>query len=221
MSPYAERWGLVYRGHTPPARPDKDIGAPATATRRLGRGRGEVVRTHDQSVAEHSGTGVRVSKPGAKVRVPRSPSMLAEGVLGRPGADHAPAWAGTEVPTLRATAVRHTWHGPALAPGPLAPPVGCEVDVEGTTGDLPEHQAWCCAWRENEHWGYRRIAGELARLGVRVAPSAVWAILGKAAIDPPLRRSGPTWAQFLRSQAEAILATDFFTVDPSRRATCR
>src|SRR5258708_1149251 len=32
-------------------------------------------------------------------------------------------------------------------------------------------------------------------------------------IDPAPRRTGPTWAQFLRSQAEAIIATDFFTVD--------
>lgn len=66
---------------------------------------------------------------------------------------------------------------------------------------------------ENEGWGYRRIAGELAGLGVKVAPSTVWAILKKAGIDPALRRNGPTWAEFLRSQAEAILACDFFTVD--------
>ncbi len=32
-------------------------------------------------------------------------------------------------------------------------------------------------------------------------------------IDPAPRRSGPGWAQFLRSQAEAILALDLFTVD--------
>ena len=30
---------------------------------------------------------------------------------------------------------------------------------------------------------------------------------------PGPRRTGPTWAQFLRSQAEAILACDFFTAD--------
>jgi transposase InsO family protein len=66
---------------------------------------------------------------------------------------------------------------------------------------------------ENPGWGYRRIHGELAGLGVRVAPSTVWSILTKAGIDPAPRRCGPTWAQFLRSQAEAILATDFFTVD--------
>jgi putative transposase len=41
----------------------------------------------------------------------------------------------------------------------------------------------------------------------------VWQILTDASIPPAPRRAGPTWAQFLRSQAEAILATDFFTVD--------
>ena len=66
---------------------------------------------------------------------------------------------------------------------------------------------------ENEHWGYRRIAGELAGLGIAVAPSTVWEILKRHGIDPPPRRAGPGWAQFLRSQAEAILALDLFTVD--------
>jgi transposase InsO family protein len=60
--------------------------------------------------------------------------------------------------------------------------------------------------------GYRRIHGELAGLGVKVAASTAWEILTKAGIDPAPRRTGPTWPQFLRSQAEAILACDFFTV---------
>lgn len=68
--------------------------------------------------------------------------------------------------------------------------------------------------KENPDWGYRRIHGELAGLGIRVAPSTVWEILTRAGIPPAPRRAGPTWAQFLRVQAEAILATDFFTVDP-------
>lgn len=67
--------------------------------------------------------------------------------------------------------------------------------------------------RENPQWGYRRIHGELAGLGICVAPSTVWETLKKAGIDPAPRRTGPTWSQFLRSQAQAILATDFFTVD--------
>ena len=67
--------------------------------------------------------------------------------------------------------------------------------------------------RENPGWGYRRIHGELAGLGVKVAASTVWEILRASGIDPARRRTGPTWPQFLRSQAEAILACDFFAVD--------
>src|SRR5450432_4724323 len=67
--------------------------------------------------------------------------------------------------------------------------------------------------RENPGWGYRRIHGELAGLGVNVAASTAWEILKKAGIDPAPRRTAPTWSQFLRSQAEAILACDFFTAD--------
>jgi len=67
--------------------------------------------------------------------------------------------------------------------------------------------------RENPAWGYRRIHGELAGLGVKIAASTVWEILKKAGIDPAPRRSVPTWPQFLHSQAEAILACDFFTAN--------
>jgi putative transposase len=67
--------------------------------------------------------------------------------------------------------------------------------------------------RENPEWGYRRIHGELAGLGVKIAASTVWEILKKAKIDPAPRRSGAIWSQFLRSQAEAILACDFFIAD--------
>jgi hypothetical protein len=67
--------------------------------------------------------------------------------------------------------------------------------------------------RDNSGWGYRRIHGELAGLGILVAPSTVWEILITAGIRPAPRREGPTWAQFLHGQAQAILATDFFTFD--------
>ena len=67
--------------------------------------------------------------------------------------------------------------------------------------------------RENPGWGYRRIHGELAGLGVKVAASTVWEILKANGINPARRRTGPTWSQFLRSQADAILASDFFTAD--------
>ncbi len=65
--------------------------------------------------------------------------------------------------------------------------------------------------RENPGWGYRRIHGELAGLGVKAAAPAVWEILKASGIDPARRQAGPAWSQFLRSQAGAILASDFST----------
>jgi putative transposase len=67
--------------------------------------------------------------------------------------------------------------------------------------------------KENPLWGYRRIHGEVTKLGVTVAPSTVWEILRTAGIDPAPRRAGPTWRQFLRAQAAGILAVDFLHVD--------
>ena len=67
--------------------------------------------------------------------------------------------------------------------------------------------------KENPLWGHRRIYGEMAKLGLTVAPSTVWEILRAAGIDPAPRRSGPTWRQFLHAQAAGILAVDFLHVD--------
>jgi transposase InsO family protein len=66
---------------------------------------------------------------------------------------------------------------------------------------------------ENPTWGYRRIHGELAGLGHRIGASTVWKILNNAGIDPSTRRAGPSWTEFLRAQAHAILACDFFHLD--------
>jgi putative transposase len=63
--------------------------------------------------------------------------------------------------------------------------------------------------RENPSWGYRRVHGELLTLGVKVAASTVREILRAAGIDPAPDRAATTWAQSLRSQAEALLAADF------------
>jgi putative transposase len=68
---------------------------------------------------------------------------------------------------------------------------------------------------ENPTWGYRRIHGELCRLGYkgRIGASTVWTILQRAGVDPAPRRSAVSWRQFLRAQATGVLAIDFFTVD--------
>jgi transposase InsO family protein len=67
--------------------------------------------------------------------------------------------------------------------------------------------------RENPGWGYRRIHGELLVLGMKVAASTAWEIPQQAGIGPAPERTTATWASFLRSQAEALLACDFFETD--------
>ncbi len=67
--------------------------------------------------------------------------------------------------------------------------------------------------RENPRWGYQRIRGELLKLGIRVSATTIRSILRRHGLHPAPRRAGPTWTEFLRSQAEGILATDFFTVE--------
>ncbi|MFI6909630.1 hypothetical protein ACIBKY_50800 [Nonomuraea sp. NPDC050394] len=62
---------------------------------------------------------------------------------------------------------------------------------------------------ENPSWGYRRGHGELTTLGLKVTASTVWEILQQEGIDPAPERVSTTWADFLRSQADARLACDF------------
>jgi hypothetical protein len=57
------------------------------------------------------------------------------------------------------------------------------------------------------------LPGELIRLGHPIAPSAVWQILHDAGIGAASRRTGPTWKQFLTTQARSILAADIVHLD--------
>jgi transposase InsO family protein len=67
--------------------------------------------------------------------------------------------------------------------------------------------------KENPTWGYRRVHGELCRLGYKIGASTVWSILQRAGVDPAPQRTAVSWRQFLRAQAKGVLAVDFFTVD--------
>jgi putative transposase len=61
--------------------------------------------------------------------------------------------------------------------------------------------------RENPTWGYRRVHGELCRLGYKIGASTVWAILQRAGVDPAPIRSALTWRQFLGVQARKLRMT--------------
>jgi putative transposase len=67
--------------------------------------------------------------------------------------------------------------------------------------------------RENPRWGYERIVGELAGVGVRVSATTVAKILRQAGVSPGGARAQLSWREFLRAHADSIIACDFFTVE--------
>ncbi len=95
---------------------------------------------------------------------------------------------------------RRRWRHPQDGPG--RPPVG--ADTRGLIVRLA---------RENPRWGYPRISGELAKVGIVVSTSTVRRVLRAARLQPAPRRVGPTWRAFLAAQTPGVLACDFFCVD--------
>jgi len=66
---------------------------------------------------------------------------------------------------------------------------------------------------KNPAWGYRRVHGELTRLGCRISEAAVRRILRGRQYRPAPRGRDTSWRAFLRTQAQGLLVCDFFTVD--------
>ncbi len=67
--------------------------------------------------------------------------------------------------------------------------------------------------RENPRWGCVRIGGEVRKLGIRVGATTIRTVLRAARAGPAPRRTGPSWTEFLRGQAQGIIACDFFSVE--------
>jgi transposase InsO family protein len=67
--------------------------------------------------------------------------------------------------------------------------------------------------RENPHWGYRRIVGELKGVGISVSATSVRKVLLGAGLTPAPERTRSSWRAFLRQQAASVLACDFLTVE--------
>ncbi len=101
--------------------------------------------------------------------------------------------------------VRRRWSAFGRRPRPGRPPIPEEV-----------RSLIVRMGGENPRWGERRIQGELLKLGYRVSNSTVRQVLRRHRLGPAPRRSGPTWSQFLRAHARAVLACDFLAVDSVR-----
>src|SRR5262249_38229737 len=68
--------------------------------------------------------------------------------------------------------------------------------------------------QENRSWGYDRIVGALADLGLTVSDQTVGNILKRRGIPPaPERKKTTTWKEFIRTHMDVLVATDFFTTE--------
>jgi putative transposase len=67
--------------------------------------------------------------------------------------------------------------------------------------------------QQNPGWGYRRVHGELSRLGHQVSEATVRRILRARRHRSAPHGLDTSWQAFLRTHAQGLLACDFFTVD--------
>src|SRR5262249_9920078 len=68
--------------------------------------------------------------------------------------------------------------------------------------------------QDNRSWGYDRIVGALANLGLTVSAQTVGNVLKRHGISPaPERKMTTTWKEFIRTHLDVLVATGFFTAE--------
>ena len=156
--------------------------------------------------------GCRTTGAAARGRGPASNEPEASAGLGRSRAARRVVWA---LASARpGPSAGHYGHDSALA----SPAGSEEVDLSSPdrtpTNRGRDRRSVAQLARQNAHWGYQRIQGELLKLGHHVGASSIRRVLERQRIPPaPIREIDTTWPQFLRTQASTMLACDFFPVD--------
>jgi putative transposase len=77
-----------------------------------------------------------------------------------------------------------------------------------TPGDV---EALVCRMARENTWGYKRICGELKKLGIKLSKSCIADILRRNDLPPAPERGGLTWREFLSRHADVLLCADLFT----------
>jgi putative transposase len=68
--------------------------------------------------------------------------------------------------------------------------------------------------RNNRSWGYDRIVGACANLGIEISATSVRNLLAEHGLEPaPERGKSPTWPEFIKSHMDVLAAVDFTTID--------
>jgi len=68
--------------------------------------------------------------------------------------------------------------------------------------------------RENRSWGYVRIVGALANVGIEISATSVRNILAKNGLEPaPDRGKSPSWSEFIKAHMDVLASVDFTTID--------
>ncbi len=81
----------------------------------------------------------------------------------------------------------------------------------GRPRTAPQVEDLVCGMARAAEWGYKRISGELKKVGIQISKSCVADILRRNGLPPSPERSGLSWCEFLSRHADVLLCADLFT----------